>query len=119
MKQRTDNCCTAARRFAICAAPSDTAEAPPAKKETDIKETEKSDKTQDNWVSGTYSNIVGEIAAKIAEKGDYEALIEIAPFVKQEDLDKIVKQITEKGDYEVINNIIPFISENAIQEIQK
>ena len=89
------------------------------KKETDIKETEKPDKTQDNWVSGTYSNIVGEIAAKIAEKGDYEALIEIAPFVKQEDLDKIVKQITEKGDYEVINNIIPFISENAIQEIQK
>lgn len=89
------------------------------KKETDIKETEKPDKTQDNWVSGTYNNIVGEIAAKIAEKGDYEALIEIAPFVKQEDLDKIVKQITEKGDYEVINNIIPFISENAIQEIQK
>ena len=89
------------------------------KKETDIKETEKADKTQDNWVSGTYNNIVGEIAAKIAEKGDYEALIEIAPFVKQEDLDKIAKQIAEKGDYEAVSNIIPFISENAIQEIQK
>ncbi|MDE6615953.1 MAG: M56 family metallopeptidase [Lachnospiraceae bacterium] len=89
------------------------------KKGTAIKETEKADKTQDNWVSGTYSNIVGEIAAKIVEKGDYDVLIGIAPFAKQEDLDKIAKQIAEKGDYEAINNIISYISEDAIQEIQK
>ncbi len=82
-------------------------------KDTDKeKKPETADEIQKDWVDGTYSNIVGEIAAKIAEKGDYGALSEIAPFTSQEDLDKIAKQIAEKGDYEALGNIAPFLSEN-------
>lgn len=81
------------------------------------KKTEPADEIQKGWVDGTYSNIVGEIAAKIAEKGDYGALSEIAPFTSKEDLDKIAKQIAEKGDYEALGNIAPFLSENIMQEI--
>ncbi len=44
-------------------------------KDTDKeKKPETADEIQKDWVDGTYSNIVGEIAAKIAEKGDYGAL---------------------------------------------
>lgn len=74
---------------------------------------------QEKWVSGTYSNVIGEIAAKIAEKREYEVLSEIAPFVQQEDLDKIAKQIVENGDYEAVRNIAPFISEAINNEIVK
>lgn len=89
-----------------------------AKKNPERKDTEGADEIQGAWDSGTYSNIVGEIASQIAEKGDYEALYGIAPFVKQNDLDKIVKQIIEKGDYEAARNIAPFISKNIVKEIE-
>ena len=53
-------------------------------KDTDKeKKPETADEIQKDWVDGTYSNIVGEIAAKIAEKGDYEALGNIAPFLSE------------------------------------
>lgn len=87
----------------------------PVKDTKEEKKTEPADEIQNGWVDGTYSNIVGEIAAKIAEKGDYGALSEIAPFTSKEDLDKIAKQIEEKGDYEALGNIAPFLSENRLK----
>ena len=59
----------------------------------------------------TYSNVLGEIAAGIAAKGDYDALYGLAPFLKQEDLDKIAKQIEAKGDYEALKDLAPFMQE--------
>lgn len=64
---------------------------------------------QEDASSVTYSNVLGEIAAGIAAKGDYDALYAIAPFVKQEDLDKIAKQIEAKGDYGALKGLAPFM----------
>jgi len=88
-------------------------------KEKEDTEEEEAETIQEEWISDTYSNIIGEIAAKIAEKKDYEALSEIAAFVQQEDLDKIVIKIIDKGDYEAVMDIVPFISEDLKYEIEK
>ena len=66
---------------------------------------------QEDEPSVTYSNVLGEIAAGIAAKGDYDALYGLAPFVKQEDLNKIAKQIEAKGDYEALKGLAPFMQE--------
>lgn len=74
---------------------------------------------QENTIPGTYNTVLGEIAAGIAAKGDYEALGQLAVFLSNEDLDRIAKYIADKGDYEALNYIIAFISKDILEEIAK
>lgn len=74
---------------------------------------------QENTIPGTYNTVLGEIAAGIAAKGDYEALGQLAVFLSNEDLDRIAKYIADKGDYEALNYIIAFISKDILEEIVK
>lgn len=67
--------------------------------------------------SGNYNSVLGEIAAGIAAKGDYQALAGLASFVNKDDLDKIAMQITEKGNYGAIIDLAPFLSEDVINKI--
>ncbi len=67
--------------------------------------------------SGKFDNVLSEIAAEIAEKGDYQALSRLASFVKKEDLDKIAKRIAEKGDYGAVIDLASFLSKDVINEI--
>ena len=72
---------------------------------------------QEDTIPGTYNTVLGEIAAGIAAKGDYEVLGKIVTFLNKEDLDKIAKYIADKGDYESLQYIISFVGKDTLEEI--
>lgn len=72
---------------------------------------------QEDTVTDTYNTALGEIAAGIAAKGDYEVLGKIVFFLDNEDLDKIAKYIADKGDYESLKYIIYFVGKDTLEEI--
>ena len=85
--------------------------------ESIIKDSRGGDEQKGKDFSEEFDNVLSEIAAKIAEKGDYQALSRLASFVRREDLDKIAKWMAEKGDYEAVIDLAPFLSEDVINEI--
>lgn len=87
------------------------------KENKDINNTTDNTYQPDPGFSGSYNNTLGEIAAKIAAKGDYQALAELACFVNKDDLDKIAMQIAAKGDYGAIIDLAPFLSKEVINGI--
>lgn len=74
-------------------------------------------KPEEEGFSGNYNSVLGEIAAGIAAKGDYQALAGLASFVNKDDLNKIAMQITEKGNYGAIIDLAPFLSKDVINKI--
>lgn len=82
-----------------------------------IASNEKDRQKPEESFSGNYNSVLGEIAAGIAAKEDYQALAGLASFVNGEDLDKIAMQIAENGDYMAIIDLAPFLSKDVINGI--
>lgn len=63
------------------------------------------------------NDTINELARKAAETGSYKKIYEIAPFVKRNALEQIVRGM--EAERKSISDLVPFVSEALVEEIAK
>lgn len=81
------------------------------------REKEEEEKERIEKENPLYDSVLGEIAAGIAKKGDYEALEGIIYLLSEKDVNKIVEHIVENEDWEALKYLFPYISKKTLEEI--